>query len=155
MLSTLFPINFILVIGSFKMQWLEENDIWKPLSHNWLILSRLCLSPSTYKTFSMQISLELPILPVPSIFPLLLSPYETCPLLFALKEMNFDQSPVICLEQPLSRYHNSLLAFQHTYKTKLVSGLRYPNCFGSWRVSRKKQLPFLSIQNHQKAHHTF
>ncbi|KAE9594097.1 hypothetical protein Lalb_Chr18g0050161 [Lupinus albus] len=89
------------------------------------MLRRLCFKPSTYKTFSIVTCGGLPILPIPKILPLLLSPYVTNPSFGRIK-LNFDLSPVICLEQPLSRYHRSFSALKHTYKINLYFRFRYP-----------------------------
>ena len=45
------------------------------------------------------------IIPFPLICDLLLSPKVTLPLFLDSKTLKRDQSPVMCLEQPLSRYH--------------------------------------------------
>ena len=70
------------------------------------MLNRLCLT-------KMSLS---PMDPLPRILPLLLSPKVTCPS--CLKEMlrNFDLSPVMCLEHPLSKYHCCLLSSKISYK---------------------------------------
>lgn len=84
------------------------------------MLSRLCLRLSTNKTFSIMGESELPISPLPNIFPFELSPKVTNPLSSLVKFMNFEKSPVMCLEQPLSKNHKFLLVlFFGTYKTRI------------------------------------
>ncbi|KAE9591201.1 hypothetical protein Lalb_Chr20g0115921 [Lupinus albus] len=81
------------------------------------MLRRLCLSPSTYSTSSIVVEGGFPILPTPRIFPLLLSPYVTYPLSLGVRTENLLLSPVICFEQPLSRYHKLQAALKFSYKT--------------------------------------
>ena len=56
------------------------------------------------------------ILPTLRIFSLLLSPQVTNPHSSTFRDMNFDLFHVICLEQPLLRYHSCLSVDRHTYK---------------------------------------
>ncbi|KAE9598408.1 hypothetical protein Lalb_Chr15g0080461 [Lupinus albus] len=81
------------------------------------MLRRLCLSPSTYSTSSIVVEGCFPILPTPRIFPLLLSPYVTYPLSLGVRTENLLLSPVICFEQPLSKYHKLRAALKSTCKT--------------------------------------
>ncbi|KAE9608436.1 hypothetical protein Lalb_Chr08g0235631 [Lupinus albus] len=81
------------------------------------MLRRLCLSPSTYNTPSIVVEGGLPILPTPSIFPLLLSPYVTYPLSLGVRTENLLLLSVMCFEQPLSKYHKLLAALKFSYKT--------------------------------------
>ena len=89
------------------------------MSHSWLMLSRLCFSPSTYKTSWISKILLSPIKPLPRILPLLLSPYVTCPSSLKMMFTNLDLSPVMCFEQPLSRYHNCMLSINFPYKRQV------------------------------------
>ncbi|KAE9607831.1 hypothetical protein Lalb_Chr09g0334311 [Lupinus albus] len=81
------------------------------------MLRRLCLSPSTYSTSSIVVEGGFPILPTPRIFPLLLSPYVTYPLSLGVRTEDLILSPVICFEQPLSKYHKLRAALKSTCKT--------------------------------------
>ena len=97
-----------------------ENSTMKSWSHIWLILSRFTLRPSTYRTFAMSGNPSREMIPFPLICDLLPSPKVTLPPFLDLKTFKRDQSPVMCLEQPQSRYHkhlsNTLNAFiiKHT-----------------------------------------
>jgi len=114
----LFPTNISSFMDAWQIkQWLASKVTFRFLSHNWLILSKLCLSPSTSKTSSISTTDEDLIFPVPIILPLLLSPYMTCPLTLWEILLNFLLSPVMCLEQPLSRYHIDCLASACSWKT--------------------------------------
>ncbi|CAL0309389.1 unnamed protein product [Lupinus luteus] len=81
------------------------------------MLRRLCLSPSTYGTPSIVVEGGFLILLTPSILPLLLSPYVTYPLSLGVRTENLLLSPVMCFEQPLSRYHKLQTALKFSYKT--------------------------------------
>ena len=59
-----------------------------------------------------------PIEPLPIILPLLLSPYVTWPSCLKVMLTNFYLSPVMCFEQPLSRYHCCMLSIKFPYKVK-------------------------------------
>ena len=61
--------------------------------------------PSTYRTFAMSGSPGREMIPFPLICDLLPSPKVTLPPFLDSKTLKRDQSPVMCLEQPLSRYH--------------------------------------------------
>ena len=65
------------------------------------------------------------------ILPFSLSPKVTYSLFLLVRKENFDSSPVMCLEQPLSKNHFSFL---DPYKRKSIS-FRYLNLFGSLVVS--------------------
>lgn len=74
-LFTLYPLSTSFFLSlCLIMQQSFENDTLYPLSHNWLILMRLCLRPSTKRTSEIVVNEGLPTLPFPSISPLLLSP---------------------------------------------------------------------------------
>ena len=77
------------------------------------------------------------ILPHPMMCPLSLSPKVTTPPSFVSRVTNYSLSPIICLEQPLSKYQLLLasLAARHTYITK-SSIFRYPSFLGSFQVSQ-------------------
>ncbi|CAL0308052.1 unnamed protein product [Lupinus luteus] len=81
------------------------------------MLRRLCLSPSTYSTPSIVFEGGFPILPTPTIFPLLLSPYVKYPLSLGVRTKNLLLSLVMCFEQPLSKYHKLQAALKFSYKT--------------------------------------
>ena len=83
------------------------------------------------KTFSIRDKELLPIEPCSMILPLSLSPKVTYLHFIIVRKANFDSSPVMCLEQPLSKNHFS---FFDPYKRKLRN-FRYPNLFGSLVVS--------------------
>ena len=92
---------------------------------------KIMFQTSIRKTFSIRDEELLPIKPCPMILPFLLSLKVTYPHFLLVRKANFDSSPVMCLEQPLSKNHFS---FFDPYKRKLRS-FRYPNPFGSLVVS--------------------
>ena len=69
----------VFLYGFSIMQALDSNLTIYPLSHNWLILKRLYFKPSTNKTSSIKKLDLLPMVPLPMILPLLLSPKVTYP----------------------------------------------------------------------------
>ncbi|CAL0319919.1 unnamed protein product [Lupinus luteus] len=81
------------------------------------MLRRLCLSPSTYSTPSIVVEGGFPILTTPRILPLLYSPYVTYPLSLGVRKENLLLSPVMCFEQPLSKYHKLQGALKFSCKT--------------------------------------
>ena len=95
---------------------------------NWLMLNRLCSSSSTNHTLLIEVD-ELPIVPVPIIFPNWLPPNFTFPSSFIVRDRNIDFSRVMCLEQPLSRYHDFCfdLAFRQICSIENFR-FRYPLC---------------------------
>ena len=72
------------------------------------MLNRFTLRPSTYRTFAMSGSLGSEMVPFPLICDLLSSPKVTLPHFLDLKTLKRDRSPVMCLEQPLSRYYKHM-----------------------------------------------
>ena len=85
-----------------------ENSTMKSWSHIWLMLNRFTLRPSTYRTFTMSGSPSREMIPFPLIYDLLPSPKVTLPPFLDLKTLKRDQSSVMCLKQPLSRYHKHM-----------------------------------------------
>jgi len=63
---------------------------------------------------------ELSIVPVPMILPDWLPPNFTFPPSFIVRVRNIDLSPVICLEQPLSRYHDFCFSFAFIHFCSIV-----------------------------------
>ena len=72
------------------------------------MLNRFTFRPSTYRTFAMSGSLGREMILFPLICDLLPSPNVTLPPFLDSKTLKRDQSPVMCLEQPLSRYHKHM-----------------------------------------------
>ena len=77
----------------------------KSWSHIWLMLNKFTLRPFTYRTFVMSSSPGREMIPIPLICDLLLSPKVTLPPFLDSKNLKRDRSQVMCLEQPLLRYH--------------------------------------------------
>ena len=69
------------------------------------MLNRFTLRPSTYRIFAMFGSPGREMIPFPLIYDLLPSPKVTLPPFLDSKTLKRDQSPIMCLEQLLSRYH--------------------------------------------------
>ena len=69
------------------------------------MLNRFTFRPPTYRTFAMSSSPGRKMIPFLLICDLLPSPKVTLPPFLDSKTLKRDQSPVMCLEQPLSRYH--------------------------------------------------
>ena len=69
------------------------------------MLNRFTLRPSTYRTFAMSSNSSREMIHFPLICDLLPSPKVTLPPFLDLKTLKRDRSPVMCLKQPLSRYH--------------------------------------------------
>ena len=69
------------------------------------MLNRFTFRPFTYRTFAMFGNLGREMIHFPLICDLLPSPKVTLPPFLDLKTLKRDRSPVMCLEQPLSRYH--------------------------------------------------
>ena len=110
------------------------------------MLSKLCLSPSTNHTLLIEIE-ELPIVPVPMILPVWFPQNPTVPPSFMVRVRNKDLSPVMCCEQPLSRYQDFCfsLSFRHTCNINYVC-LRYPYlCGSSWVSPRSFELSLCSL----------
>ena len=85
-----------------------ENSTIKFWSHIWLMLNRFTLRPYLYRTFAMSSSPGREMIPFPLICNLLPSPKVTLPPFFDSKTLKRDRSPVMCLKQPLSRYHKQV-----------------------------------------------
>ena len=97
--------EFLSRFSSMTRHFSFENSTMKSWSHIWLMLNRFTLRLSTYRTFAMSNSLGREIIPFPLICDFLPSPKVTLPPFLDSKTLKRDQSPVMCLEQPLSRYH--------------------------------------------------
>ena len=82
-----------------------ENSTMKSWSHIWLMFNRFTLRPSTYRTFAMSSSPGREMILFPLIYDLFPSPKVTFPPFLDSKTLKKDRSPIMCLEQPLSRYH--------------------------------------------------
>ena len=109
------------------------------------MLSRLCLSPSTNHTLLIEIE-ELPIVLVPMILPVWFPPNLTVPPSFMVRVRN-NLSPVMCREQPLSKYQDFYfsLPFRYTCNINYVS-LRYPYlCGSSWVSPRSFEFSLCSL----------
>ena len=110
------------------------------------MLSRLCLSPSTNHTLLIEIE-ELPIVLEPMILPVWFPPNATVPPSFMVRVRNKDLSPIMCREQPLSRYQDFCfsLPFRHTCNINYAC-LRYPYlCGSSWVRPRSFELSLCSL----------
>ena len=77
----------------------------KSWSHIWLMLNRFALKPSTYRTFAMSSSPGREMILFSLICDLLPLPKVTLPHFLDSNTLKRDRSSVMCLEQPLSRYH--------------------------------------------------
>ena len=69
------------------------------------MLNRFAFKPSTYRTFAMSGNPGKEIILFPLICDLLPLPKVTLPPFLDSKTLKRDQSLVMCLELPLSRYH--------------------------------------------------
>ena len=101
------------------------------------MLSRLCLSPSTNHTLLIQIM----------ILPVWFPPNPTVLPSFMVRVRNKNLSPVMCREQPLSKYQDFCfsLPFRHTCNINYVC-LRYPYiCGSSWVCPRSFELSLCSL----------
>lgn len=110
------------------MQFLVLNLTTPNSSHNLLILNRLVVSPSTSITSFKGGKPTILTILLPKMQAFLPSPKVTDPLTFiSTKDSNQFLSPVICLEQPLSKYHlslrHALRAVNATIQTTLVSSM--------------------------------
>ena len=92
--SRCYYVSFLRVLLLNSAVVTLKDDFESFLSHNWLMLKRLCFSPSTNSTSLISNVFPPPTSLVPSIFPLLLSPYVTNPCSFLLKFLKFLLSPV-------------------------------------------------------------
>src|ERR1051325_2704546 len=68
--------------------------------------SKLCANPSTNITLEIEGRLPFPMVPEPIILPFWLPPNFTSPSGLSSRLWNIDPLPVICCEQPESRYHD-------------------------------------------------
>ena len=119
-----------------------ENNTMKSWSHIWLMLNKFTLRPSTYNTFAMSNSPSREIVPFPFIWDLLPSPKVTFPHFLDSKTLKREWSPVLCLEQPLSRYHKHVTCI-HYLKCKLHHKAHF---MLAWQISRNGflfHLPFM------------
>ena len=120
---------------------LENNTInsWSQIS---LILSKFTLSPSTYKTFAMLGNPGKKMIHFPFIWDLLSSPKVTLPPFFGSNILKREQSLVICLEQPLSKYHK-----QVSIIFRAVRIIKHTSCL-AWSYDRVLSLyPLLNNFN--------
>ena len=128
-----------------------ENSTMKSWSHIWLILRRFTLKPSTYRTFAMSGNPDREMIHFPLICDLLSSPKVTLPPFLDSKTLKRDRSPVMCLKQPLSRYHrhvsitlNADFIIKHTSclddkSTRMVLSLNCLICAKSLTFTLLKQ----------------
>ena len=72
------------------------------------MLNKFALRLSTYSTFAMSGNPSREMVPFLLICDLRPSPKVTLPLFLDSKTLKRDQFPVMCLEQPLSRYHKHM-----------------------------------------------
>ena len=109
---------FIFIKTTKKAILRIESDLFL-ISHNWLILSKLYLRPSTNNTWCIDKDWGLLISLMPIIFSFALSPKVTCPPFLVSSLLNYSLSPVMYLEHPLSRYHLLfvIVDFKNTYIT--------------------------------------
>ena len=121
------------------------------------MLRRLCFRPSTNSTSLIKKVFLSPIVHLPRILPLLLSPYVTWPSFLRSRLTNLLLSPVMCLEQSLSRYHIFLLTVKEPCK-KQDQGARFcpPYKLGSiginWDIRNLRNLrnPFQNTFRNRK-----
>ena len=99
------PLISFFLDSSMTRHFPFENSTMKSWSHIWLMLSRFTLRPSTYSTFAMSSNPGREMISFPLTCDLLPSPKVTLPPFLDLKTLKRDQSLVMCLEQPLSRYY--------------------------------------------------
>ena len=72
------------------------------------MFNKFTLRPSTYRTFAMFGNLGTRMIPFPLIYDSLPLPKVTLPPFLDSKTLKRDRSPVMRLEQPLSRYHKHM-----------------------------------------------
>src|ERR1051325_1693358 len=68
--------------------------------------NKLCANPSTNRTLEIEGRLPFPMVPEPMILPFWLPPNFTSPPGLSYRLWNIYLLPVICREQPESRYHD-------------------------------------------------
>ena len=72
------------------------------------MFNKFTLRPSTYRTFALFGNLGTRMIPFPLIYDSLPLPKVTLTPFLDSKTLKRDRSPVMCLEQPLSRYHKQM-----------------------------------------------
>src|SRR3954463_4750581 len=119
--------------------------------------NKLCVNPSTRSTLVMEGELPRLMVPEPMIFPFLSPPNLTSPPGLSTRSWNVDLLPVMCREQPESRYHDILLsvlfAAKDIYNLNYLL-LRYPQFLGSFFVSSPQfliELGFSKIFNRRNS----
>ena len=113
------------------MQWNDSKIILKLLSHNWLILRKLCLHLSFKLTLSIKES-PIPILPILVILHCVLS-------LRVINAPFKEGCKFLWISCPRNHPSFLIIDLRHSYNTRLTF-LRYPNHFKSHKVNPIKTL---------------